>query len=59
MEKKWYQSYTIWFNLVLLALDVINQLSQIIPLPVGFLTTVGILGNLLLRIKTSSGIALK
>ena len=52
-NKKWYQSWTVWFNLLLLLVDVVNQLNNIVPLPAGFLTLVGSLGNLFLRFKTA------
>lgn len=54
--KKWYQSWTVWFNIALLAVDVINQLAQIVPIAPGFLSLVGVFGNLLLRFKTTSAI---
>ena len=52
-NKKWYNSWTIWFNLILLAVDVVNQLANIVPIPAGFITFVGTIGNLALRYKTS------
>lgn len=54
--KKWYLSWTIWFNILLLLIDTVNALNQIVPLPAGFLTSVGIVGNLLLRFKTTQGV---
>lgn len=54
--KKWYQSWTVWFNLALVAVDVINQLAQIVPIPPGFIALVGGFGNLLLRFKTTTAI---
>lgn len=53
MDKKWYQSLTVWFNIVLLFVDVVNQLSGLVPIPAGFLTFIGTLGNLALRFKTT------
>lgn len=54
--KQWYKSWTVWFNIALLAIDVINQLAKIVPLPPGFLVLVGGFGNVLLRLKTTTGI---
>lgn len=56
--KKWYQSLTIWFNLALLLVDFINQLAQIIPIPPGIISFVALVGNFLLRLKTTTGIRL-
>lgn len=57
-NKNWYESWTVWFNLALLAVSVIQQLSQIIPLPPQVLLDVAFVGNLLLRFKTTTGISL-
>ena len=58
MEKPFWKSWTVWFNVALLAIDFINQLAKIIPIPLSTLALVGILGNILLRFKTDSGITL-
>jgi len=52
MEKKWYQSWTIWFNIIMLVLDFVNQLAQFIPMPAGVITAIGSIANILLRFKT-------
>ena len=50
--KKWYKSWTVWYNIALIVVDVVNQIAQFIPLPAGVLTLVGSIGNILLRFKT-------
>lgn len=57
--KKWYQSWTVWFNIGLLAVATINEVAQIIPMSAEFLSVVAVIGNLLLRIKTTSEIYFK
>jgi len=52
--KKWYQSWTVWFNLGLLTVATINELSQIIPISSDFLANVAIIGNIILRLKTTT-----
>ena len=51
--KPWYASWTIWFNVAIFLVGVVNQLGQIIPLPTQVLVYVGIVGNVLLRFKTA------
>ncbi len=51
--KKWYQSWTVWFNLVLLLVETVNQLSGIVPIPAGFVAFIGVVGNLAFRFKTT------
>lgn len=55
-NKKWYQSWTIWFNVALLAVGFVNELALIIPLPAELLTMVASAGNILLRFKTVASI---
>jgi Mg2+/citrate symporter len=55
-KKPFYKSWTVWFNVILILVDAINQISQFVPMPAGFLTMVGALGNLVLRFKTFQGI---
>lgn len=57
--KKWYQSWTVWFNLGLLTVATINEVAQIIPMSAEFLSVVAVIGNLLLRVKTTSEIYFK
>ncbi|MDY0302931.1 MAG: hypothetical protein RBR98_04005 [Candidatus Moranbacteria bacterium] len=57
--KKWYRSWTVWFNLGLLAVAIINEVAKIIPMSAEFLSVVAVIGNLLLRIKTTSEIYFK
>lgn len=54
--KKWYQSWTVWFNVAMLAIDVTNQLAQIVPIPAGTVTALATVGNILLRLKTFQAI---
>jgi hypothetical protein len=56
--KKWYQSWTVWFNIALLAVATIGELSQIIPISPQVIAYVAFVGNLLLRIKTMQPISL-
>lgn len=55
-SKKWWQSWTIWFNILLAVGDFVNALMQIVPLPAGLVTYLGVIGNILLRLKTSKSI---
>ena len=55
-SKKWYQSWTVWFNVALLVVDFVNSLAQIIPIPAGVLSYVVLVGNLLLRFKTTTAL---
>ncbi|MEF3692227.1 MAG: hypothetical protein V3574_04215 [Candidatus Moraniibacteriota bacterium] len=57
--KKWYQSWTVWFNVAMLAVATINELAQIVPISAEFLSIVAVIGNLLLRIKTTQEIYFK
>ena len=56
MQKKWYQSWTIWFNIAMLVIATINELAKIIPISPAVLANVTIFGNILLRFKTTMGI---
>jgi hypothetical protein len=56
ITKKWYQSWTVWFNLIGIFVDAVNSVAQIVPIPAGFLTYVILLGNIALRLKTVTGI---
>jgi len=58
MNKPWYQSWTIWFNLLVFAIAVIHQLAGIIPISPVVLGYADVIGNILLRFKTDSGINL-
>lgn len=60
MDKKvWYKSYTVWFNVALIVIGAITQLAEFIPIPPQVLVYVGMFGNLLLRLKTNTGLGLK
>lgn len=56
MQKKWYRSWTIWFNIAMLVIAVINELAKIIPISSEILGMITIIGNILLRVKTTMGI---
>jgi len=56
--KKWYESWTVWFNLALFAIATINELSAIIPISTTVLANVAIIGNILLRFKTTMEVIL-
>jgi len=57
--KKWYESWTVWFNIAILAIATINELAKIVPISAEVMGMVGVIGNLLLRIKTETGIYFK
>ena len=60
MDKKvWYKSITVWFNVALIVIGAITQLAEFIPIPPQVLVYVGMLGNLLLRLKTNTGLGLR
>lgn len=54
--KKWYQSWTVWFNIAMLVITAVNEFNQIVPLPLEVMTFFTVCGNLLLRFKTVTGI---
>ena len=54
--KFWYQSWTVWFNVLLAAIAFIQTLGGIVPIPTTILADIAILGNFLLRFKTNTGI---
>ena len=54
--KKWYQSWTVWFNLALFIVTTINELAKIVPIPASIIADVALVGNFLLRFKTYTGI---
>lgn len=51
--KKWYNSWTIWFNVAMITIDFVNSLAQFIPIPPGILSAIASFGNILLRFKTT------
>ena len=51
-SKKWYQSYTIWFNLAMFIIATINELAKIVPISSAILGDITVVGNILLRFKT-------
>lgn len=51
--KKWYQSYTVWFNVILILIATITELGNIIPIPQDILVWFASLGNFILRFKTT------
>lgn len=55
--KQWYQSVTVWFNIVMILVATIQSLSSFIPLNPEFLLYVAGAGNFFLRFKTVIGIS--
>jgi hypothetical protein len=59
METKiWYKSVTVWFNVALLLVATVTQLSQIVPLSPELVAVIATVGNALLRFKTITGITI-
>lgn len=56
MEKKWYKSWTVWFNVAVLLVGFIGELSMVVPIPSEIMVAVAAFGNLLLRVKTITGL---
>ena len=50
--KKWYQSYTIWFNVALLLVAFATEVVKLFPVNPEYVALIGIIGNTLLRFKT-------
>ena len=55
-SKKWYFSTTLWFNVALALTTLIQQIAVDVPLPPEFMGYVAIVGNILLRFKTSQSL---
>lgn len=58
MQKQWYKSWTIWFNIGMLAVGAINELATIIPISKDIMIYAAVFGNILLRFKTTMEIIL-
>lgn len=56
MDKKWWQSKTMWFGILVCLLGFLEQLQQVPNLPPGVLVVIGVL-IVILRAITSTGIA--
>lgn len=57
--KFWYQSLTVWFNIGLALVDMVNQFAQIgLPIPHFLFLGVGVIG-IILRTITSQQIVFK
>lgn len=54
--KKWYRSRTVWFNIITIALGVVQVVSDVYAIPTDMLALVNGVGNVLLRFLTSSSI---
>ena len=54
--KQWYQSWTIWFNIIIVIATTINELAQIVPIDPRLIEGVTLIGNVMLRFKTTQGI---
>lgn len=57
--KKWYQSKTLWYNIVTIALGIVQVVSDVYIIPTEILTLVNGIGNVVLRFLTSTGIQVK
>ena len=55
-SKKWYKSWTVWFNLALALIAFVQQVAVDVPLPPEFLVYLAVAGNFLLRFKTSQSL---
>lgn len=56
MEKKWYQSWTVWFNVALLLVGFVSEVGKVVPIPADVLAGVASIGNILLRFKTATAL---
>ena len=56
--KHWYESRTIWFNVLTAAVMIASQLTDIFPAShhIAVFTTIVTVGNVLLRLLTTQGI---
>ena len=57
--KKWYQSKTLWFNILTAAVAVIGQVTNTIPLSASAMKIFAVVlavGNMLLRLITTTSI---
>ena len=54
--KKWYQSKTIWFNVLMVIAAILTDVAT--QLQTGGLLTVSAVGNIILRAVTKTGIKL-
>lgn len=54
--KKWYTSKTIWFNIITIVLGIIQVISNSYAIPSEILATINGVGNLILRVITSTSI---
>ena len=54
--KVWYLSLTVWFNVALALIAFIQSLSGIIPIPNNIIEAIALIGNILLRFKTNTGL---
>lgn len=59
--KKWYQSKTVWFNIITAALAVVSEVSNIFPMTSHpkVWVTVTTIGNLILRFLTTGALGAK
>lgn len=53
MSKKWYQSKTLWFNVVMAVLDVVNGVYGVVNIPAELKVYVLVIGNVALRFLTT------
>jgi hypothetical protein len=55
-SKPWYQSLTIWFNFALLLIAFLTQVFTLFPVDPKYIALVTLIGNTLLRFKTTIAI---
>ena len=57
MNKKWYESRTLWFNVVGLVVVVLEYLGTVdVPVSMEALTGALAVGNFILRFRTNEGL---
>lgn len=54
--KKWYTSKTIWFNVITVALGIMQVVSDTYPIPTEALSMIIGVGNVVLRFLTTNSI---
>lgn len=52
--QQWYKSWTLWFNVVTIALGTVELINNIYPIPTQTLFIINSVGNLILRVFSTS-----
>ncbi len=55
-KKVWYKSVTVWYNVALILIALVENLSNYIPIPASLVAELAIVGNILLRFKTDTAL---